>query len=836
MEKNTSNSSLKFENFSFCYPNREKNALQNVSFSLKQGEFAVLCGLSGCGKTTLLRQCKPVLAAYGEKRGKIFLNDIEIDNVSSFDAASKIGFVQQNSDNQIVTDKVWHELAFGLESLGYNQQTIRLRVAEMASFFGIQDWFYRSVSELSGGQKQLLALACVMVMQPSLLILDEPTAQLDPIAASEFLFAVEKVNRELGVTVLMAEHRFEEVFSMCSKVLIMDNGKMIFDGNPLNAGEFLKNKKHKMFVAMPTPIRIWSAVENNFPCPITVKDGREWISNMNVRKTVQFSDIENKNLNVAAELNDVWFKYDRNAPDIIKGLDFSAHFGEITAILGGNGTGKTTALSLISGLNKAYRGKVKIKGIPIEKIPKNELYNNLIGVLPQNSQTLFTENTVEKDLNECLKNADLTKNEKRDRLEKIISLCRLDSLLDHHPYDLSGGEQQRAAFAKILLLEPEIILLDEPTKALDAEFKQAFAEILQKLAATGKAIIMVSHDVDFCAEYVNKCALFFDGNIVTKGTPHEFFSGNSFYTSSANRMSRHVLPQAVTVDDVITALDGENITFNNENENGKNFFDDMQREFIAADNVYSKKICEKRFSFLTKKKTIPPKNIFAVAMIFLLIPATVLMGVFVFGDRRYYFTSLLVIIESMIPFAFIFESRKPQAREIVLLAVLVAIAVAGRAAFFMIPQFKPVIAIIIIAGVSFGGEAGFLVGALSGFVSNMMFGQGPWTPWQMFAFGIIGFLAGTFFKNGLPKHEKITLCIFGAFSAFFIYGGILNISTVLTYQSYPNLEMFAASCIQALPFDIVHAAATVFFLAVISKQMLEKLNRIKIKYGIMPSN
>lgn len=836
MEKNTNDSSLKIENFSFCYPNREKPALKNISFSLKQGDFAVLCGLSGCGKTTLLRQCKPALAAHGEKNGTIYLNGEEIEKLSVHESASKIGFVQQNPDNQIVTDKVWHELAFGLEGLGYDTQAIRLRVAEMASFFGISDWFYRSVSELSGGQKQLLALACVMVMQPSLLILDEPTAQLDPIAASEFLSAVHKINRELGVTVLMTEHRLEEAFPICSRALVMDNGEIIFDGAPFEAGEFLRRENHEMFAAMPTPMRIWASVKSDLPCPITVRDGREWLSNMEIKGFVKIEE-DYKAGKAAVELDDVWFKYEKRAPDVIKGLNFSASFGDVTAILGGNGTGKTTTLSLISGLNKAYRGKVKINGNPIEKMRGAELYNHLIGVLPQNPQTLFTENTVEKDLNEILTESNLSKNERKEKVEEAAMLCGISGLLKSHPYDLSGGEQQRAALAKVLLLEPQILLLDEPTKGFDAEFKQIFAEILDRLKRSGKAIIMVSHDVEFCAEYADRCALFFDGSVVTEGTPHKFFSGNSFYTTAANRMSRHVIPNAVTAHDVITVLGGDDSKsdFNN-NDFFHSPYDEIKKEANKNENEFPKNGKSNFFIGENKKSKLSKKTITAFLMIFLAMPLTIFIGVYVFDDRKIYFTSLLIILESMVPFGLLFESRKPQARELVLLAVLTTIAVAGRAAFFMIPQFKPVIAIVIIAGISFGGEAGFLVGALSGFISNMMFGQGPWTPWQMFAFGLIGFLAGVIFKKGMPKYGKTALCIFGAFSAFVIYGGLLNLSGVLTYQSYPTVQMLAAACIQALPFDAVHAAATVFFLAVISKPMLEKLDRIKIKYGLINAN
>ena len=270
--------SIRLESLSFTYPQRQTPALRDIGLTVRQGEFIVLCGPSGCGKTTLLRQLKPSMAPHGLKSGAILFEGAPLETLSPRDVASKIGFVQQSPENQIVTDKVWHELAFGLESLGLDTPAIRLRVAEMASFFGIQDWFHKSVTELSGGQKQLLSLASVMAMQPSLLILDEPTSQLDPIAASEFLGAISKINRELGVTVLLTEHRLEEALPLCSRAVVMDEGRILCSGAPRDVGHVLRESGHGMFLAMPAPMRIWSQVKNSLPCPVTVRDGREWLN------------------------------------------------------------------------------------------------------------------------------------------------------------------------------------------------------------------------------------------------------------------------------------------------------------------------------------------------------------------------------------------------------------------------------------------------------------------------------------------------------------------------------------------------------------------------------
>ncbi|MCL2134318.1 MAG: energy-coupling factor transporter ATPase [Candidatus Bathyarchaeota archaeon] len=910
--KQTINDCINVKDLTFTYPEREAPTLAEINLTVKPGEFIVLCGPSGSGKTTLLRQLKPVLIPYGAKSGDVLFEGISLTELSSRDASSKIGFVMQSPENQIVTDKVWHELAFGLESLGFDTPTIRLRVAEMASFFGIQTWFYKNVTELSGGQKQLLALASIMALQPSLLILDEPTSQLDPIAAADFLATVGKINRELGVTVILTEHRLEEVFPLASRAVVMDKGKIVCEGKPAHVGTILRSSGHGMFHAMPVPMRVWAGVESALHCPVTVRDGREWLSEMKIKQSLPTPPATSMNANVAVELDEVWFKYDKDAPDVIKGLSFKAYPGVLIAVLGGNGTGKTTMLSLIAGLNKPYRGKVKIQGTEIDDFPSGKLFDKLLGVLPQNPQSLFVAKTVREDLLEILSESKLSKTEKQDKLRNMVALCRLENLLDSHPYDLSGGEQQRAALAKVLLLEPHVLLLDEPTKGLDAEFKTVFASILHKLTNAGVTVIMVSHDLEFCAEHADHCALFFDGNIVTENHPRAFFSGNSFYTSAANRMARHVLPEAVTANDVITALGGSplpppplpelidnsgtcsiveektDVTKSKTTakkltlprigvlcvtgvafiltalfvvQHWSGFTDFISGgneavvvasdptavwlyvglmlafgvEVVVAVAALSWRRGQKEWTVQTvpSSRKLSKRTIAATVMILLAIPLTIYCGTYFFGDRQYYFISLLIILETMLPFTLIFERRKPQSRELVVIAVLCAIGVAGRVAFFMLPQFKPVIAMVIITGVAFGGEAGFLVGAMTGFVSNMFFGQGPWTPWQMFAFGIIGFLAGILFKKGLLLRSKTSLCVFGGLATFLIYGGLMNPAMVLMLQSQPTRAMFFAAYLQGIPFDLVHAFATVVFLAVAARPMLEKLDRIKVKYGLI---
>lgn len=819
--------SYKIRHLNFCYPKAHYAALHDISLDVRRGEFITLCGKSGCGKTTLLRLLKSSLAPHGDLSGEIYFNGKNLGETDAREQAGQIGFIMQSCDNQIVTDKVWHELAFGLESLGYSTSEIRGRVAEMASFFGIETWFHKKVNELSGGQKQLLNLASVMVMQPSVLIADEPTSQLDPISAQEFLKALEKVNHELGTTVILSEHRLDDAFAISDRVIVMDAGNIIADETPQRVSAILKALNHDMYEAMPAPMRVYGAVDGGNEYPVTVRDARRWLNSYSAHHALQSELIPKiqgytKPQETVIELNDVWFRYEKNEPDIIKGMNVKIGKGELFVIAGGNAAGKTTALSLMSGINVPYRGKVLIKGKNPSQI--SNLYSGVLGVLPQNPQTLFAQKSVYLDLTEMISGSKIPSDEKNRMVKDIAALCRIETLLDNHPYDLSGGEQQRAALAKVLMNTPEILLLDEPTKGMDAHFKREFADILMDLKANGVSIVMVSHDIEFCAEYADRCALIFDGGITSVGVPREFFAGKSFYTTSANRMARGVLAGAVLADDIIAACGAKP----QKRERRTDAKPPLPRQNPQSGNTIPKPAPTLKSKITTSKSTMA-----SALLILFAIPLTIYAGVTLLESRKYYFISLLIILETLIPFCMIFEHRKPRAREVIVISVLCAIAVAGRAAFFMIPQFKPVAAIVIIAGACFGAETGFLVGAVTGFVSNFFFGQGPWAPWQMFAFGIIGFIAGIIFAGGILAKSKTALCIYGGIATFVIYGGIMNPASLIMWQENPTAAMFAAVYIKGLPYDLIHAASTVFFLWFISQPMTEKLERIKVKYGLI---
>ena len=564
------------EQLTFAYPGADRRALDGVSLEIEQGSYVVICGKSGCGKTTLLRHLKSVLTPHGERAGRVLFEGVPLEDVPQRDQSAKIGFVMQNPDAQIVTDKVWHELAFGLESLGCDKDSMRFRVAEMASYFGIESWFHKDVRDLSGGQKQLLNLASIMAMRPSALILDEPTSQLDPIAASDFLNTVRKINLELGVTVVLTEHRLEEVFACADKVVVMDRGEIVSFGSPLRVARELHASGNDMMAALPAPLRIFYGVEaarevglgkaspdkaspekaESPDAPLTVREGRRWLSRVASDDCAQRDAIPADAPLDAAEhpalsLKEVWFRYDRDLPDVLRGASLDVSPGSILALMGGNGAGKSTLLRVACGISKPYRGTVRVFGRKLKDWKAGSLFDGCLALLPQDPQNLFVKKTVREDLAEMLASSRLPEADRALRIERVVDVTDIESLLDKHPFDLSGGEQQRAALAKVLLTDPKILLLDEPTKGIDAFFKRQLASVLDDLKRDGVAIVMVSHDIEFCARYADAVAMMFDGEIIAESTPRTFFSSNSFYTTAANRMSRHVFPRAITDEDVI---------------------------------------------------------------------------------------------------------------------------------------------------------------------------------------------------------------------------------------------------------------------------------------------
>lgn len=523
---------LAFRNVNFSYPVADTPALRNISFAVEEGAFLTICGETGCGKTTLLRLLKPQLTPKGSCSGDILLGDAPIKEVPP----EMVGFVSQHPEEQIVTDRVWHELAFGLENLGTPPDEIRVRVAEMVSYFGMTDQYNCDTSSLSGGQKQLLHLASVMVMQPRVLILDEPTAQLDPIAAADFMATLERLHRDFSLTILLTEHRLEEAIAASTAMLLLEKGEIAAFGTPRAVLSALP-AHHPMAGAMPAAVRLYHQLPKmQEHTPLSVAEGKAYLQQhftlCNGQLPLQkvFGD-------EALSLKDICFRYERSAEDILHGCDLTLHRGQWICLLGDNGAGKSTLLKNAAGLLRPYCGKITVLQKPIGKYKGGDLYHNCLAMLPQNVQMLFARNTVAEELAE--------------------TQCAVDALpfdltpfLQRHPYDLSGGQQQLVALAKILGQQPQVLLLDEPTKGLDAIAKAELGAILRSLCARGIAILTVTHDVEFAALFADTCGLLFRGAVIGMQSPTAFFSQNYFYTTAARRMSNGLCENAVTVDAV----------------------------------------------------------------------------------------------------------------------------------------------------------------------------------------------------------------------------------------------------------------------------------------------
>ncbi len=540
---------FEIDNLTFAYNGAEQNAVSGVSLCVNKGDFVLVCGKSGCGKTTLLRLLKPALAPVGKRTGSVTFCGTDIAKLDDRTAASAIGFVMQNPDDQIVTDKVWHELAFGLESLGESSDVIRRRVAEICGFLGLTDIYGKRTCELSGGEKQLLNLASVLVTNPDVVLLDEPTAQLDPIAASSFLQALKKLNEELGLTVVLVEHRLEESFAMANKVVIMDEGKVVFASSPEDIGELYNNDKLvcDIFEGLPAAVRLFKATNGVGKCPLTVRDGKRYVEanfgkNMNDRYAVQGCKGD-----VAIEVANGYFRYERDGADVLDNLSLQVYANEILCIFGANGAGKTTLLRILAGTKRLYKGKYRLWGKKIKEYGNN-LYRDNLTAMPQNPQNLFVKNTVRADLAELAALVGYGKTEQAQAVADVMAQTGVTDLAERHPYDLSGGEKQKVALAKVLLTRPKIVLLDEPTKGLDAYSKRQFAEVMTKLKADGKTVVVVTHDVEFAAVVADRCAMFFDGKIVSVADKYAFFAENRYYTTAFARITRENFADAVTFE------------------------------------------------------------------------------------------------------------------------------------------------------------------------------------------------------------------------------------------------------------------------------------------------
>lgn len=524
---------------SFQYPDEEINVLNDLSFDVKLGDFVVLCGASGSGKTTLLRLLKPALAPHGKQSGTITYEGQPLIDAKEETLAKEIGFVFQDPDNQIVMDDVLQEVVFGMENLNIPPIEMRKRLAELVHFFGIQDLLNEQTSALSGGQKQLVNLLSILLLRPKVLLLDEPTSQLDPVAAKEFIQMLQRLNEEMGMTIIIVEHRLEDLFSIASKVIMLDQGEIAYKGTSKQVVQAVHELKDERFISyLPSVSRLYLEKEtevNVTEIPLQVKDSRQWLQTKGFKRNTELakSNVEKvTDKSPVLSVDRAYFQYEKNTPFVLKNCSLDIYQGEFFALVGGNGSGKSTLLRLSMGLLKQQRGKVSYLNKPLKKYKLKELVEHF-AYLPQHPLSFYIEDTIEREMQAIIQKHQLEDGEKRK--QEIASRLQVDHLLQRHPNDLSGGELQRATLACLLLENPTILLIDEPTKGLDPISKQHLAELLLELQKEGLTIFMVTHDIEFAVKYVDRCAILFDGQIAAEGTPKELFKGNYFYTTTINR-------------------------------------------------------------------------------------------------------------------------------------------------------------------------------------------------------------------------------------------------------------------------------------------------------------
>lgn len=458
---------LAYDDVTFRYPGSHGDVLSGVSMAVPAGAFALLVGGTGSGKSTLLSLAKPQIAPAGDRAGQVRVFGRPVDDLDGAEAC-EVGYVFQDPDNQIVCDSVWHEMAFGLENLGTPQGEMRRRVAEASYFFGMGPWFHSDTDALSGGRKQLLALASTLVMQPRVLLLDEPTAQLDPIAARNFLHALFRVNRELGCTVVVATHEPELMadYATCAFELV--------DG----------------------AVR---AVENlgRFKCEAALAER---------------GALCDANAPAAVSARGAWFRYGRDDDWVLRGLDLEVRQGEVHALVGGNGCGKSTLLALIAGTRRAQRGEVR-SAISAK------------AMLPQDPKALFAEERVDEELMEWAHIGGYG----ADEVQAMMGELGVADRADLHPYDLSGGQRQMLALGKLLLVHPRLLLLDEPTKGLDRAAREHVAGMIEAARRDGVTVIVSTHDLAFVRRVADRVSLMFDGELACTEPVGEFFRNNLFY-------------------------------------------------------------------------------------------------------------------------------------------------------------------------------------------------------------------------------------------------------------------------------------------------------------------
>lgn len=544
--------SIAWQEVTFHYPESGAPALSSVNLQVQSGEFVVLGGPSGSGKTTLLRLLKREVAPGGRMAGCIMLDGKNIADLPAREAAAAVGLVMQHPDNQLVVDTVLHELAFGMENFGMAHNLMQRRMAEIAGFFGLEPLLDRRTDALSGGQKMTVNLAAVLMLQPKVLLLDEPLAQLDPLAARELLGIIKRLNDEWGITVLISEHRIDDLLPMADRMIRLEQGTVRFVGSPRAfADEAWRRREPDWIESLPSVTRWALANRKRNPAsdvgaddpqhlyPLTVKEARQQLSAAEYAAPIAEwrSGKAQKPFGESGkpllEADELFYAYDKHLPAVTRGLSWHIRQGDRIALFGGNGSGKSTLLQLLGGLRRPQRGEIRLAGVKLSRLAAAVRYAR-IGYLAQNPLLHFAYETLREDLQAAASRAAVS--DPAAAVTRIAERLSLEKLLDRHPHDLSGGERQLGALALLLLGQPQLLLLDEPTKGMDAPAKSRLLGHLDDIHRDGASLVVATHDLDFAAAFASRCALLFQGEIVADDEPEAFFNGNLFYATPLHRL------------------------------------------------------------------------------------------------------------------------------------------------------------------------------------------------------------------------------------------------------------------------------------------------------------
>lgn len=514
------------DNYTMKYSLGAEPALRGINMDIREGELLVVCGPSGCGKTTLLLCLKEEISPPGQITGSLSVS------IPSGD----IAIVFQNPEIQLVTSSVINDLTFHMENIGMDNTAMKRRMAETIGFFGIEGLLHKSPQQLSGGQKQLIALCSAMMTQPRLLLMDEPVSQLDPIAAKELMENVQRINEELGVTVVMTEHRLDDVVTIAHRIAMLDGGCLRYIGTPQQvAREVWKSGDRNACCFIPSIPKAALTISGGEGTAFTPRQFQQaFLKEGEIQDDKAEKDIEKNsfvNNSKIVEAKSVLYKYPSGSDYVLKNLDMALYEREFVCLMGGNGSGKSTLLKAIAGIIRPYMGSLRISC-------------RKLAYMPQNLYAFFLSDTVGEEL----KRARLEAPEDEAYYNRLVEALKLRPVFERHPYDISGGEQQKTVLAAILLGKPDLILLDEPTKGLDPASKIVAAELLKE---SGAAILAATHDLEFAAGCAQRCMMLFDGDIAFHKPPREFFSGNRYYTTSIVKAAGRLHKNAVSYEDVI---------------------------------------------------------------------------------------------------------------------------------------------------------------------------------------------------------------------------------------------------------------------------------------------